>query len=97
MTTTSLENMIEINNKKPVWFKKRKYILGWIPSVWQGWAILALYIFLVIFDLRFIQSSQSTMHGVLIKFIPRLIFLSIAFFFICYRRAEGASWRWGDK
>lgn len=69
--------------KKP-WFKRKTYGWGWTPSTWQGWAVLALYLF-------------GAVKGFVSVFAPGFLLLTAALIAVCYLTGEKPRWQWGKK
>ena len=85
---------MEENNKNKIWFPAMKYGVGWgFPVTWQGWAILLVYMLLMIVGGLFLTGSPFG-----IVFFPiYAIFLSLLVGFICWKRGEKPEFRWGNK
>jgi hypothetical protein len=83
-------------NKK-LWFRRKLYGWGWYPISWQGWAIIAVYAFLIAFIFSSIDAVQHSNSDVLINFVPRLIILTAILIFICYKKGEKPRWQWGKR
>jgi asparagine N-glycosylation enzyme membrane subunit Stt3 len=81
-------------NKKKIWFPSMKYGVGWgLPITWQGWAVLLAYMLLMIVGSVFLTSSPSRL-----AFFPAYVMCLTAFLiFICWKKGEKLSLRWGDK
>jgi len=37
-----------IPQKRKFWFKRRRYGWGWMPSTWQGWAVIVVFVTVII-------------------------------------------------
>lgn len=79
------------------WFKQKRYGYGAVPSTWQGWALVAVYV-AVITGLSLwltqgaIQAETRTLPFFALVAVVTLIFVTIVF-----RTTEGGwRWRWGD-
>ena len=79
------------SSKKTVWFPAKKYGIGWgLPITWQGWVVLLLYIALSIIGTIYFKQKGKEI------FIPfYIIFLTSLFIYICWKKGEKISWRWG--
>jgi hypothetical protein len=75
------------------WFPSKRYGWGWgIPTCWQGWAVLIVYIVLfVALAWRYPPHQQS------LKFAVCAAILTLAFVAVCWLKGEPPHWRWGDK
>lgn len=73
------------------WFAPKRFGYGTgLPISWEGWAILAGYIALVIIAAVFLRHQTF-------QLIALLVPLTIAFLVICARTTRGGwRWRWGD-
>jgi hypothetical protein len=73
------------------WFAPKRFGYGTgLPISWEGWAILAGYIALVIIAAVFLRHQTF-------QLIAMLVPLTIAFLVICARTTRGGwRWRWGD-
>ncbi|MEK9200716.1 MAG: hypothetical protein AAB909_01945 [Patescibacteria group bacterium] len=84
-------------DKKVIWFKAKPYGWGWYPSTWQGWAILAGFIFISVCDYYRIASTSQSDRDIIVNFIPSIFLYSIILIIICYLTGEKPRWRWGNK
>lgn len=72
------------------WFPAKKYGWGWgLPSAWQGWLVLGLFI---------LTSASSTLMadgspGIAVAIVLLAAVVLIA---ICFWKGEPPQWRWGD-
>lgn len=73
------------------WFAPKRFGYGTgLPISWEGWAILAGYIALVIIAAVLLRHQTF-------QLIAMLVPLTIAFLVICARTTRGGwRWRWGD-
>jgi hypothetical protein len=79
-------------SKSPYWFPAKRFGWGWgIPTAWQGWVVLILYVFAVMAAVRLIVPRRTLAFGL------ALIFLTAALIFVCYKKGEPPSWRWGHR
>ena len=79
------------------WFKAKQYGWGWTPATWQGWAILVLYVLLIIHDFRRLDRLSHSVSDLLINFVPNTVILTLALIGICYLTGEPPKWQWGNK
>ncbi len=85
-----------MDNAKKYWFVAKTYGWGWTPAIWQGWAVLAVYIVLVtLFSLTI--NDYSPLREVVFTFLLPIFLLTITLIRICYAKGEKPSWRWGGK
>ena len=81
------------------WLKLKNYGYGWRPSTWQGWAIVAIYIILVLASALILlkdvpNGTYQTEVGV---FIGVVVVLTALVAFIAHSKGPKAEWRWGKK
>ena len=74
------------------WFPAKRYGWGWgIPSTWQGWVVLTMFVALVAFG-PFLFPPRQQM-GLYLAYVAVLSALLIG---VCWLKGEPARWRWGD-
>ncbi len=82
-----------MSTSKQYWFPAKRYGWGWgLPATWQGWAVLAGFLLLIVAG-TLLFSPQERMPA----FIAYTAGLSVLFAGICYIKGEPPSWRWGEK
>ncbi len=75
------------------WFPAKTYGWGWgLPSVWQGWVVLAIAAALYL--LGFLAIDPNTRPLLFAAFVT---VVSIALVAVCMAKGEPPRWRWGDK
>jgi hypothetical protein len=75
------------------WFPAKRYGWGWgLPTKWQGWVGLAVYLVLLGVGVRVFPPADSRF-----SFFGYLCAVTALLFIICYAKGEPPSWRWGDK
>ncbi len=79
------------------WFKAKRYGWGWYPVTWQGWAVLGMYVFSIVWDFLSTDGTAHSVSDALISFFPRLYILTVFLIIICSATGEEAKWRWGKK
>lgn len=83
------------DNPQGYWFKRKLYGWGWVPVRWQGWAVLALYIGVVVYLFRGAAFEAHVGFNTLVIFnVPFLVATAILFL-ICYKKGERPRWHWG--
>ena len=80
-----------------LWFRAKRYGWGWFPCAWQGWAILAMYVFAVVDGAVWLKRHVTSESDLLLRFLPELYILTVFFIIICYATGEKPLWRWGQK
>ena len=74
------------------WFPAKRYGWGWgIPATWEGWAVLAGFLALVIAGVFLVPPHQSP-----VAFVAYVIALSVVLTAICWLKGEPPRWRWGE-
>lgn len=82
---------------KKLWFKAKCFGWGWRPVTWQGWAIIAMYVFALTANFIFVNNHVDSNSDFLIQFFPQTYILTIFLIIICYATGEKPSWHWGFK
>jgi hypothetical protein len=75
------------DNPEGYWFKRKLYGWGWTPATKEGWFLLALYIFSILYVVRTTIEVQQA--------LLELAIITILFLFIVYRKGEPPKWQWG--
>lgn len=76
---------------KRYWFPAKRYGWGWgVPSTWQGWVTMAVWLVLIAIDAIFVAERN------LFLFQAIAIGLSIILIAICCWKGEPPRWRWGS-
>lgn len=88
---------METEKSQKLWFKAKQYGWGWYPATWQGWAVLAMYIFAVFSNFIFINNHAHSVSDVFIPFLAHTYILTVFLIIICYKTGEEPRWRWGEK
>jgi uncharacterized membrane protein len=81
---------------KKYWLKLKNYGYGWRPSTWQGWALIAVYLSLVLASALILlkdvpDGTYQTEVGV---FIGVVVVLTALVAFIAHSKGPKAEWRW---
>lgn len=75
------------------WFPAKRYGWGWgMPTCWQGWAVIAVYLVLLVGAIVAIRPERQPVH-----FVLAVMGLSAALVAVCWLKGEPPRWRWGDK
>jgi len=83
------------DNPEGYWFKRKLFGWGWTPATWQGFLVIAVYLFLIIFDFHRIDSLSHSESDTLIQFLPHVFILTLVLLLICYEKGETPRWQWG--
>lgn len=73
------------------WFRAKRYGYGWgLPLTWQGWAVLAAFMALLMLGSALILPSGSST-----TYLIYVAVLSAVLIGICRAKGEPTRWRWG--
>lgn len=78
-----------------LWFRAKRFGWGWTPSTWQGWAVLAMYIFAVFANVNLIDKNIQSETDSFLSFFPTIYILTVFLIIICYVTGEKPKWNWG--
>lgn len=79
--------------EREYWFPAKRYGWGWgFPCKWQGWAVIAVYVALVIAGIRFVPPSVEP-----VSFVVYVLLLSVLLTLVAWLTGEPPRWRWGDR
>jgi len=80
------------NETKEYWFRAKRYGWGWgLPSVWQGWVIIFIYLTLIAASAFIFPPREE-----LTFFISFIVVLSLILIAVCWIKGEPPRWRWRD-
>lgn len=82
------------DNPKGYWFKRKLYGIGWVPARWQGWAVLASYL-LVVLGLVLLTPADLPDELVLSHILIPVFSATALLLAICWRMGEPLRWQWG--
>ena len=75
------------------WFPAKQYGWGWgVPSVWQGWVVLAIFTILLTAGGAFLLPAYGP-----VIFTAYTVLVSAGLVAVCWLKGEPPAWRWGDK
>ena len=74
------------------WFKRRRYGYGWIPVRWQGWAVLTVYLIVIISSANELEKGEDTL-----LYVIMLALSTISLLVIARDRGPRPKWRWGKS
>ena len=80
-----------------MWFKAKRYGWGWTPVTWQGWSVLAMYVFAVYSVTRFVDNNSHSVSDSFMNFFPTIFILTVFLLIICSATGEKPRWRWNGK
>jgi hypothetical protein len=82
------------NKKKEYWFPAKRYGWGWgMPSTWQGWVTLTIYMILIAACAFLLPPAEKmALFWCLTGLFTLLLIV------VCWVKGEPPRWRWGkDK
>ena len=72
------------------WFRAKKYGWGWgLPSAWQGWGVLGIFVGIVIAISMVIDPTNQ-----LSLYIGSLTLSTAALVGVCFAKGEPPKWSW---
>jgi uncharacterized membrane protein YhaH (DUF805 family) len=75
------------------WFPAKRYGWGWgFPSTWQGWAVLLVYLALVMGGIPFVHIAKGS-----VVYVGYVLIVTAALIAICWLTGEPPRWRWGER
>ena len=80
-----------------LWFRAKIFGWGWYPCAWQGWAIIAMYVFALVNGVLWIKGHAITERDVFVRILPSFYIMTVFLIIICYATGEKPIWRWGRK
>lgn len=83
--------------EKKIWFKRKRYGWGWYPVTWQGWAVLLVYLGVIVPVAVSVDSNAHSLSDSIIGFAIPWIALTSVLIGICYKKGETPRWQWGQK
>ena len=82
-----------MSERPAYWFPAKTYGWGWgIPTVWQGWVVLIVFIALLIAGAGWLLPGYGKPF-----FVVYTLFMSALLVFVCWLKGEPTAWHWGNK
>jgi len=84
---------MDIEGKK-MWFKAKSIGWGWTPVTWEGWAVTAIYAFLVasmVYSYLYFMEDVIALDEIIRNLIILSVFILIVtgcMIYICYKYGE---------
>jgi hypothetical protein len=73
--------------KNKFWFKRKLYGWGWEPATKEGWAVIFVYIVLLILILTNLRNINTPEELILKIVLPSFV-LSLVLIFVSYKKGE---------
>lgn len=89
-------NLLHGKHPQKLWFKRKLYGWGWTPATKEGWLVTFVYVMLVVL-FTYTIDAYSTIREVVFTCLLPIIFLTITFIRIAYKKGESPKWQWGGK
>ncbi len=89
--------MQEDQTHNKLWFRSKRYGLGWYPVTWQGWLSLLLYVAAMITQIYSVEPDKSNASIVIPYIFTQVFSLTALLIVLCYLKGEKLEWRWGNK
>ncbi len=71
-----------------LWFKRKSYGWGWIPSSIEGWLVLLIYVVANVCIFRVVDLRSHSSSDTLINFAPKFLLITAGLYLICYVTSE---------
>lgn len=82
--------------EKTYWFKRRRYGWGWVPVTWQGWALIAGYLVVVIaLAPAFLDAPEPDRAREAGFYFLFLALATAGLVKISFAKGPRPRWRWG--
>ena len=79
------------------WFRPKRYGYGATPTTWQGWAVIAAFVLIVVTSTARLAVSGADSRWFWIAAAIDAVAL-VAFVALVRRKTDGEwRWRWGDR
>jgi hypothetical protein len=85
-------------DKSRYWFKRRRYGYGFMPVTWQGWAVIAGYVIVVVALVPAFLDAPDAVAAREAGFFVLLVTAATAgLILISLAKGPRPKWRWGKK
>ncbi|MAG45167.1 MAG: hypothetical protein CMH63_00135 [Nanoarchaeota archaeon] len=71
-----------------LWFKNRRFGIGWYPCSWEGWAVIGVYLVLMGFLVKNYLVKMNTS-----EYIFAVVVLTGLLIVVSYKKGEQLDWR----
>jgi|GEM_PF-323072 len=83
--------------QRKLWFRAKTYGWGWIPVTWQGWLVMAIYLFCVAYYAKDVGNDGLATMEKFAQFFVGLGGLSVLLLWVCNKKGERPHWSWGKS
>ena len=84
-----------MEDERELWFKRRRYGLGWTPVTWQGWAVVGAFVVVLIAGAvpaeRAGGAAEAAYLVVVVVAIAALVSITLR------KGPTPPRWRWGTS
>jgi hypothetical protein len=77
-----------------LWFKAKTYGYGWYACSWEGWAVILIYLAVVI-GLIFVLKVGTLGQTGMIEYFVSVAAATAILIYVCFKKGERPRWRWG--
>ena len=82
------------DNPEKYWFRRKLFGWGWTPATWQGWALTAGFVAIVVALGLTLDENATDREAAFMLLLPIAILTAI-FIRIAYKTGEPPRWTWG--
>lgn len=84
--------------KSNLWFKRRRFGYGWTPSTWEGWAVLGVYLLIVLIPAFILKDAHSnSANKEAFFYLGYVLIATGCLLLITYKKGPKPKWRLGKK
>ena len=80
-----------------IWFKRKTYGWGWVPSLLEGWLVVFAYTVFIWWLFKDADAHLDFSSDTLIRFTVPLVFTTAVLIRVCYWKGEKPRWSWREK
>lgn len=78
------------------WFRPKRYGFGAAPASWQGWALTAAYLVLILALSSWLAEGAAAGNSRFVPFTAVAVLATLVYVIVAWRTTEGGwRWRWG--
>jgi hypothetical protein len=81
-----------MQENKAYWFPAKRHGWGWgLPTVWQGWVVVAVFGLLLVAGAVLLLPGRGQ-----VAFVMYSLLLCLLVVAVCWAKGEPPAWRWGS-